>query len=146
MRKLLIGWLLAPGLAAAQVYKWVDANGVTHYGENPPPAARSREVRLREALPKPDNAPQPANPATHKERELEFRKRLAERERAEARGADERGARERECRTMANELNDLRRSGRIYELNEKGERVWLSDAQRDGTIAQREADYNRRCS
>ncbi|MFN8752071.1 MAG: DUF4124 domain-containing protein [Betaproteobacteria bacterium] len=34
-------WLLAlaapaPGVATAQVYKWVDERGVTHYGQKPP--------------------------------------------------------------------------------------------------------------
>jgi hypothetical protein len=137
--------LLMPVLALAQVYKWVDANGVTHYGESPPAASKSREVKLRDANPRADNAPQPAAAGAYKDRELEFRKRQAERERAEARVAEDKGARERECRTAANELNNLRSSGRIYDLNEKGERVWLSDAQRDSAIAKHEAEYNRRC-
>jgi hypothetical protein len=145
MRIMLIGILLAPSLVAAQVYKWVDSNGVTHYGESPPAASKSREVKLRDANPKSESAPQPANAGAYKDRELEFRKRQAERERAESKIADERGARERECRLIANDLNDLRSSGRIYDLNEKGERVWLSDTQRESSIAKREAEYNRRC-
>jgi hypothetical protein len=31
--------------AAAQVYKWVDANGVTHYGERPPPGSTEKLPR-----------------------------------------------------------------------------------------------------
>lgn len=145
MRKWLIGILLAPGLLAAQVYKWVDSNGVTHYGESPPAASRSREVKLRDANPRADNAPQPAGAGAYRDRELEFRKRQAERERAEAKVAEDKGNRDRECRAAANDLNDLRSSGRIYDLNEKGERIWMSDAQRDSAIAKREAEYNRRC-
>ncbi len=34
--------LLAP--AAAQVYKWVDENGVTHYGERPPQGSKASQV------------------------------------------------------------------------------------------------------
>lgn len=36
--------------ASAQIYKWVDANGVTHYGEKPPDAgdpARQLDIRLK---------------------------------------------------------------------------------------------------
>ena len=145
MRGCVFFLLLMPVLALAQVYKWVDANGVTHYGEQPPAASKSREVKLRDADPRADNAPQPAAAGAYKDRELEFRKRQTERERAEARVAEDKGARERECRAAANELNNLRSSGRIYDLNEKGERVWLSDAQRDSAIAKHEAEYNRRC-
>jgi hypothetical protein len=38
--------LLAPSLLLAQVYKWVDERGVTHYGEKPPPAS-VRESRVK---------------------------------------------------------------------------------------------------
>jgi len=37
--------ILAP--AAAQVYKWVDENGVTHYGERPPQGRSASEVPNR---------------------------------------------------------------------------------------------------
>lgn len=32
--------LAAPASAWQQVYKWKDANGVTHYSQNPPPAGK----------------------------------------------------------------------------------------------------------
>jgi len=31
--------LLTPHLSPAKIYKWTDANGVTHYSEDPPPEA-----------------------------------------------------------------------------------------------------------
>ncbi|TFW29144.1 glutaredoxin family protein [Massilia arenosa] len=38
--------LLAAASAGAQVYKWVDPKGVTHYSDQPPPAAEKKvEVR-----------------------------------------------------------------------------------------------------
>lgn len=40
--------LMLPGAAqAAKVYSWVDANGVTHYTDAPPPGKSAREVDLR---------------------------------------------------------------------------------------------------
>lgn len=59
--------LLAPANAPAQAYyKWVDAQGVTHYGEQPPPTAKSRKLELRNgqasAAPAPAvSAPAPAS-------------------------------------------------------------------------------------
>jgi glutaredoxin len=35
--KLLPALLLCSGMASAQVYKWVDGKGVTHYSDQPPP-------------------------------------------------------------------------------------------------------------
>lgn len=46
------GWIVAIGLAAAgalapaaaEVYKWVDAQGRLHYGDKPPPGAQPAEL------------------------------------------------------------------------------------------------------
>lgn len=37
--------LLLSGVAVAQVYKWVDAKGVTHYSDQPPPEQKNVQVR-----------------------------------------------------------------------------------------------------
>ena len=36
--------LAAPPLAAAQYYKWVDEDGVTHYTQNPPPESANATI------------------------------------------------------------------------------------------------------
>ena len=33
----LLVWALSPALANAKTYRWVDANGVVHYSDQPPP-------------------------------------------------------------------------------------------------------------
>lgn len=45
----LIALLLWPALAAQaeQVYRWVDENGVVHYGATPPPGKSAEERELR---------------------------------------------------------------------------------------------------
>ncbi len=138
---LCLHWLVP---AAAQIYKWVDGNGVTHYGEKPPAAAKSREVKLHDAK-TPAAAPAAAGTPAYKDREIEFRKRQAERERNEAKATAERASKQRECQVVRNELGDLRASGRVYELNERGERVWMSDARRESEVGRLEAEYNRYC-
>ena len=47
--------------AFAQVFKWVDERGVTHYGERPPQGAKATEVQDKLASPAPGRAP--ASPA-----------------------------------------------------------------------------------
>jgi len=57
----------------AQVYKWVDERGVTHYGERPPQGRKASEVphklgtppapgAVRESAPPQDRAPQQSQP------------------------------------------------------------------------------------
>ncbi len=38
-------WLLSSGAMADTVYKWVDANGVTHYSDQPNPGAKAIELQ-----------------------------------------------------------------------------------------------------
>lgn len=47
---LLLIALSLPLSVTAQVYKWVDENGVTHFGSQPP-ATETQEVKIRESSP-----------------------------------------------------------------------------------------------
>ena len=81
--------------ANAQVYKWVDANGVTHYSERPQNNAKAR--------------------------------------------------RDENCRRARAQLVNMRASGSFYRLNDAGERVFMSDAERDASLARREAEFKTNC-
>jgi hypothetical protein len=135
--------------ANGQVYKWVDSKGVTHYDEKPPENSKSKEVRLRESTPSSKPASGAAAPAAGasslQERDRAFRQRQAAREEEETRQANARTQREAECKEARSRLADLRQTPRLYDMNEKGERVFLSDKQRDETIAAREQEYNQFC-
>jgi hypothetical protein len=54
----LIVLAIAPAVASAQVYRWVDEKGVTHYGENPG-AKSAKPVELND----PTGASKPQQPA-----------------------------------------------------------------------------------
>lgn len=48
MRKILIALILLASLPAqAEIYKWVDENGKTHFSDIKPAGQASREIRLR---------------------------------------------------------------------------------------------------
>lgn len=132
--------------AAAQIYKWVDVNGVTHYDGQPPANRTSKELTQRDASPRqPGDAGAAGAASDLKDRELEFRKRQAMRAQEETRLTQEKARREQECRKARTALADLRNSRRVYETNERGEREYMSDAQRDAATVTREAEYNRVC-
>ena len=137
-------WLVAPAPAAAEVYKWVDEKGVTHYGEKPPPNHKSRQVIIRDSGPRQGVAPDDAA-ATLKDKDIQFRQRQTLREQEEVKVAQEKAARDRWCRAARMQLGDLKTMRRIYDLDDKGERVYKSDAERDAELASREAELNQRC-
>ena len=137
-------WLVAPAPAAAEVYKWVDEKGVTHYGEKAPPNHKSRQVIIRDSGPRQGVAPDDAA-ATLKDKDIQFRQRQTLREQEEVKVAQEKAARDRWCRAARMQLGDLKTMRRIYDLDDKGERVYKSDAERDAELASREAELNQRC-
>ena len=55
-----IGLLSTPLMADTTIHKWVDANGVTHFGAQPPANVKSEEVQPRVYAPA-QNAPKPAD-------------------------------------------------------------------------------------
>jgi hypothetical protein len=121
--------------AYAQVYRWVDEKGVTHYGAQPPQGAKAREVEDKLANP-PGSAPPPAEDWQDKDRQ--FRQRQIETGAAEEKKAQDAERR----RTMCNEQRDLlarlKGAGRTYRLDEKGERVYQDDSERENAIARQE--------
>lgn len=132
---------LAP--ASAQMYKWVDEKGTTHYGERPPQGKKAQEVAPRLASPRP--APEkPAEP-DWKAKELEFRGRRIEAEQAEAKQRQQETANRQACNQARDHLAQMKAARGLYRLNDKGERVYESDAERQASVAQLEALIAQRC-
>jgi hypothetical protein len=141
--------VVAAGTAHAQAYKWVDKNGRVGYGDTPPPGAKA--TPLRPVAP-PASAPPAAasgkeakddknvkkGPLTPVEKELEFRRRMKEAQEAAAKADRERKAAEEakvNCENSRQSLRTLESGQRVMRIDSKGERYYISDAQREQDIA-----------
>ena len=133
--------LLAP--ANAQVYKWVDEKGVTHYGERPPQGGKAEDVQQR--LARPGSAPAKAAQPDWKEKDLEFKKRRIDAEQAEAKSAQRESSQRQACNQARDQLAQLKTARRTYRLDEKGERVFQSDDERNASVARLEQAVSERC-
>jgi hypothetical protein len=152
--------MLAAGVAQAQVYKCLDADGRTVYRQDPCPASMKRESMSKgSAAPAPTAAPAPADkaakgdaaksgPKTAAEQEQAFRKRQqdaaksakdAEQKEAEA------AAKDANCRNARARLAQYEIGGRITQIDDKGERYYLEDSQIESAKAQARADVSRFC-
>lgn len=129
--------------AAAQVYKWVDEKGVTHYGERPPQGKSSREIGQHLANPAP--APEKAVQPDWKAKELEFRGRRIEAEQAEAKQKQEEAANRQACARARDRLSLMKSARGMYRLNEKGEREYRSEAENRAAITQLERQLAENC-
>ena len=136
--------LLAPLVpASAQTYKWVDDKGVTHYGDRPPQGSKAQPVEQHLAAPMP--APGTSNQPSWKEKELEFRSRRVENQTKEAEQQRQEATRRQACNQARDQLAQMKLARRVYRLNEKGERVYQSDEERDASTAQLEQLVAQRC-
>ena len=134
---LLLGFLLCAAPSSAQMYKWVDEKGVTHYSESPPPGRKSQEVQTA-----PSPSPKPAEPSsTWSDKERDFRRRSIEREQAEeaskrkqAYEQQQAAMRKQRCASAQRALRVLSEQVPVYRINEKGEREFIEDADRPRAI------------
>lgn len=128
---------LAMPAASAQIYKWVDEKGRVHYGEKPPAGAKPSTVKA---------PPQPGAPAKGEDlqsKEIEFRQRQVQREQDEQKQARDKARREALCNN-AKERLAIAEQAALFR-REKGERVFLSDAEREAEIARRRAAVAQHC-
>lgn len=133
--------LLVP--ASAQVYKWVDEKGVTHYGERPPQGRKAKEVgeRLANPAPAPGKHAQP----NWKDKELEFRSRRIEAEQAENKQKQQQANQRKACNAARDRLARMKTASGMYRLDENGQRVYQSEAENKAAIANLEQQIAQHC-
>ena len=141
----LLSMVLVTFAASAQVYKWVDEKGVSHYSETPPPDGNAAKIELKS----PTGNPPPAPQTDWKQKDLDAReKRIEKEQQAKQREAQEKidaSARRNNCRATRRRLDDLETPGAIFERNDKGEKVYIDDAQREREIAVLQANAQKFC-
>lgn len=122
--------MLLPVLAHASVYQWVDADGNTHFGDQPPANASSREVKV--------NAPEVSNDASAQERQQRMQDFLSEQQKdREARQVDQAKAAEKAakkadlCAKMRAQLKNIARISTFYDLDENGDRVYVTEEENE---------------
>ena len=119
--------------ALAQVYKWVDERGVTHYGERPPQGSKASEVPNRLASPAPGGAgaeatnPKDPNPEQGQVRPTDQDPRQAS-SKGETRQEAEAAKRAQLCNQQRALLERLKQSPPSFTLNEKGEQIPLDNS------------------
>ena len=145
MRMLLLALLITPMIAVAEIYKWTDENGQTHFSQFPPAKAPAENIEV--------NAPKAANSKQATEQLQKMRQQLQEQvvdrttESAEEKQAAEEAQRMAEnCKKAKQRLTDLKNNGRIYRTLENGEREWYDEKGRENLIKDAQKDVTKYCS
>ena len=136
--------LLTVATANAEIYQWKDKNGKTIISDKPPTGNVVEQKNIRS-----DSAT--SNAATQKsasDRELEFRKRQKEsQENAEKAQKEQATAVEKQgnCANARRYLATLESGERVALRDDKGERYFMDDAQREQETAKAKQALQTNC-
>lgn len=132
---------LSASAMAGQIYKWVDAQGVTHFGEQPPQGQQSTTVN-------PSAAPPPSTSAKQKPAPTFDSIADPEQAAADAKVKKEVAAQEAErkkyCETQRNNLAQLENNPRVR-VEEGGEMRRLGEDERQKRIADSKQAIKENC-
>jgi hypothetical protein len=144
-RIVLLSLVLLSLPAAAQMYKWVDEKGVSHYSETPPPDGKATKIELKPAT----GSPPPVTESDWKQKELDARHQRIQKEQKdqqrEAQDQNQAAARHNRCLEAQRRLDIMQTPAAVYHLNEKGEKVYYDDAQREREIVGLKANVKTYC-
>ena len=142
---LLVTALLFNTEAQAEVYKWVDANGKTHFGDKAPESAKVETLNLPSS---PRSSQPDASPEEIKKRQQKLINAINEDRILKQKKTQEQSEKQaklnQECTKLRDYLRNIR-SGRIYDLDKKGERIYANDAEHDKEVKQTESALKKYC-
>lgn len=132
-------------LANAQIYQWKDESGKTVISDKPPVGTASPAKKLDSASP----SSSPSNQKSLADRELDLRKRQKETQDSSEKAAKEQAAsaeRTKNCDAARHHLQTLESGERIALRDDKGERYFMEDAQREQEITSTRQLIQTNCS
>ena len=132
---LLMAWST---LASAVVYKWVDAQGKTQYGDRPPDGVHAEVVEGLGRDSRPATSPPPAAKASSAPVATPDVKKAVQN--------DVSTAREKQCTDAQERYKKLIEGRHIYKTGDNGERVYLSSQQIDEERVNAKKDIDDTCN
>ncbi|WP_339412795.1 DUF4124 domain-containing protein [Pseudomonas sp. EA_35y_Pfl2_R5] len=139
--RVLLCLLLLPGLAAAEIYRWTDANGQVHFGQRPA-AAGAQQIEVKPQVVERDQLTREREERTNRFYEA----RREEQAQASAVAADNQAKRAEECRELRKKLASIPEGRSYYRTEANGERSYYSDDQLDTARQQLQSRMSERCS
>lgn len=125
---------LSPLSTAGQIYKWVDAQGVTHFDAQPPQDREAAKIVLPTAPSAPTQKAKPTEDAEQQVIDTKVKKQVAEQE----------TKRKAYCENVRTGLAQLRNNPRVSE-NIDGERRRLTEEQRQTRIGEIQKSIEQNC-
>ena len=131
---LTVAALLAATAVSAQIYQWKDENGKTIISDKAPVGNVRQQKKIESDTPTTSGSPQ----KTAADKDLEFRKRQKETQESAEKTKNEQSAsaeKKENCDRARRHLQVLESGERVSLRDDKGERYFMDDKQREQEIA-----------
>ena len=126
---------------AAQVYKWVDSNGVTHFSAQPPEDQSATSISTTIKPPKSGGS---VAPLPKLDSQLEAEQQKATDDKVKREVAEQESKRKQYCSDLRENLSQLRLNPRVR-VEENGEIRRLSAEERQARITEAEKNLQENC-
>jgi hypothetical protein len=133
--------LLVPGLVAAEIYRWTDAQGQVHFGQRPE-VVGAQQVEVKPQVVERDQLTREREERTNRF----YNARREEQAQASAAAAQRQSKRADECRKLRQRLASIPEGRRYFRTDANGERNYYSDQQLDTARQQLQSEVAERCS
>lgn len=133
-------------VAAAEIYKWVDEDGTTHYGDRPTGDVHEQRIAIASRPTDPDRVKQEV------QARLEREQRMAELDAQQPEGpseddlraeADERS---QKCNVFRQRMESFTHSRHLYREDTDGERVYLDESEMQAARDKVQGQVNEYCN
>jgi Domain of unknown function (DUF4124) len=136
--------LIVSPVSVAEMYKWVDENGETHYSQNPP----VEDVQVETIAPPPRVNSEDANQSLSKTKEKADslrEERLTAKENKEKEKMEAQQLKE-QCQQLKQRLTSLQVRPRANKKDENGNLVRMTEEERQSDIEKTEKDIKDKCN
>ncbi len=142
----LLFFLIAPIIAYAGVYKWVDENGKVHYGDQPQASKPAVEMNIDDTASTPSYSDDELSREEKRERLLQSMEedRVEKQEQREKQKAVKEKNRQR-CNRYRDQMRHIERASSLYKLDRDGNRVYMSDGDRARATKNLQAKIKKYC-
>jgi hypothetical protein len=144
----IVGLVLLVGVASAQgVYRWVDENGVTSYGETPPDGVEAVRTDVRYSRTDQSALQARLDDQRAVQDAVDTRKSQDREEAEDAKqvNAENEKLRKENCQLAMDRQRKYDQARRLYRMQEGGGRDYLTDAELDAERAEANRQVNEWC-
>lgn len=123
----------APLATHADVYRWVDEEGAMHFSDKPNshPSAEKVEIKTGVVIKDVDQQRR-LKKQKHLLSVIEEERKIKQKKQAEKKKKKE--ARKKSCKEARKTLNEYLASGQLYDIDKEGNKIYLSDQEREQEI------------